>query len=175
MIEAKGIFNSELTKPLNKLQYRRLWWFFILFPLLFILLGVLDITRGSEDEFWGGVFYLVFGVLFLPIVFLLSHVLQKWINKSMKILSSETAYYFRIDENKIYQEMCSGENFRSTSESSYAMLYKAYETGSHFFLFISKLQTHVVPKKDIISGTPEELANILSATLGKKFKFLKIK
>jgi hypothetical protein len=134
----------------------------------------MNIARGPED-FWIGVFYIVIAVLLLLIIFLLIRVLQKSMNGLNNLVNSEATSYLRIDENRIYREANSDEDFRSMSECSFAMLYKAYETKTHFFLFISNMQPHVVPKKDIIKGTPEELASVLSAKLGKKFKDLNIR
>lgn len=174
MIEVKSKFDANLTKPLLRLQLRNLWVLFILFPLFFVLIGVVFIV-GPEPDIVFGATIIAFGTLFLPLVYLLSIFFQRIINKSMKIMNTETTNYFRFDENKIYQEMIRGDEYKATSESSYKMLHKAYETKSHFFMYISNMQTHVIPKKDIVSGTPQELANIFSAALGKKFKVLKIK
>ena len=176
MVEVRSRFDESITKPLTQLQMRRLRWFILIFPLIFCFIGIMAVVAPNDPGDEGfGIFMIVFSVLFIPLVWWLSKGLQKVVNKSMKIMNVETMCYFRFDENKIYQHIVRGEEFKDTSESSYSMLYKAFETRSHFFLYISNMQTHVIPKKDIILGTAQELASILFGKLGKKFKVLKIK
>lgn len=176
MIEVQSRFDSNLTNPLLKLQIRRMWWLFLLFSSLFILFGITNVIDPEmESDTVLGIMMIALGVLFLPLIFLLSKWLQKIMNKSLKVMNSETINYFRFDESRIFQEMIRGNEYKATSESSYTMLYKAYETQSHFFMYISNRQVHIIPKKDFITGTPQELTNIFSARLGKKFKFINIK
>jgi len=175
MIEVKSKFDKNLTKPLLRLQMRKLWWLYLIFILLFVFIGVLSFVSPETDSDKSfGIFMIVFGVLFFPLVYLLSKVFQKILNNSTKSMSAETFMYFRFNENKIYQESNRGEEYKATYECSYTLLYKAYETKSHFFMYISRMQTFIIPKKDIVTGTPEELRQILYNKLGYKFKVLKI-
>jgi hypothetical protein len=177
MIEVKSKLDASITSPLIRLQLRKFWWAFIVLPLFFIFTGVLYVAYPESESFdiGLGIFLIAFGVLFLPLVYLSGKALQKKLNKSMKLMSVETTNYFRFDGDKIYQETNLGEDHKSTAEFNYNLLHKAYETKSHFFMYISMQQAHVLPKKDITAGTPEELAEIFRNRLGKKFKVLKLK
>jgi hypothetical protein len=177
MIEVKSKFDASITTALLRLELRKLKWLLIVSPLLLICLGILVIVTAEPDaEILGsGIYLMAIGVLLALFLIFLPKLLQKTAWKSMKLLNTETTNYFRFDETKIYQEMNKGEEYKSTGECSYSLLYKAYETKSHFFLYISRMQTHAVPKKDIITGTAEELAQILSDRLGKSFKVINVK
>ena len=180
MVEVKSTFDSKnITSPLVKLQMRKTRWFWIIFSLAIVFVGALYIlfpAEGAESSGRSfGIFLAAVGILFYPIVFILTKGMQKLVNKSMKMMSAETLVCFRFEEEKVYEEDIKGEVMRSTSEVSYELFYKAYETKSHFFMYISMMQTWIIPKKDIVTGTPEEIAHILSGKLGKKFKVLNIK
>lgn len=176
MVEVRSRLDKGLTTPLLRLTLRRILWLFLSFSLLFIALGVITIVgRVDEDSLSGGIALIAFGVLFLPLFFLLVFGLQRLANKTMPLMGAETLNTFWFDQYKIYQEQLRGTEYRATVESSYTLLYKAYETRSHFFLYISNAQVHIVPKKDIVSGSPEELAGYFTLHLQKKFKKYNIK
>ena len=176
MIEVRTTLNPRITNPLLKLQIRRLRWFFFFIPAMFCAIGLLAIIgREDNSDIAGGIVTIVLGVGFLPLVYSLSRFAQKFINKTMKLLHDETLNYFRFEESMFYQETVKGDEYRGTTECAYSLLYKAYETKSHFFLFISNMQTHVVPKKDIVTGSAQELSDRLKALMGKRFKRLKIR
>jgi hypothetical protein len=47
------------------------------------------------------------------------------------------------------------------------------ETKEAYLLFISNIQSHVVPKKDLVDGTLVELNNYFRIKLQNKFKEMK--
>ncbi|MBS1415546.1 MAG: YcxB family protein [Clostridia bacterium] len=48
-------------------------------------------------------------------------------------------------------------------------MYKAREDKNYFYLYISKMQSHVIDKSSISQGTLEEATALLKTNLGYKF------
>jgi hypothetical protein len=168
MIEFKTNFGPEILKSLQKFQMRKMKWLFIAFSIFFIAMGLLSIFDAVEPDIGSGIFLICFGTFYMPVIGLITFPIAKRQNKTMKILDQETTNYFRFDEFKVYQEMVKYEDYKATIESSYPILHRVCETKTHFFMYISNMQAHVIPKKDIISGTVEELSEIFARSLGKK-------
>ena len=167
MIEVKSRFDRGLTKSLLKFSMRNLWWVYVLFTVVFIGFGISDIILTDSVAY--GIVLIVIGVLFFPMTWLFTIWLQNRLDKSSKMLNAKIGTYYKFGE-KIYQETCCDEaTMKSTTECNYSLLYKAYETQSHFFIFISKMQAHVLPKCDFTNGTPEELSILLREKMGDKF------
>lgn len=166
MIVFETKFNENVTTNINKHTMKKISWVYVLTSALFIFLGVMDVVGGNNFG-WG---LIVFGVLFFPLCFLLTKIIQKNLNKTMTILSDNTQEKYVFDDKKFYIEQIKGENYKGTTEATYDYFFKVEETKTHYFLYISKHQAHVVPKEDIIQGTIEECNHLLSYNLGPKFK-----
>lgn len=180
MVEFQGKFDESVTKSLNKRAFRKMWWLFALFSVLFICLGVVGIVfREDGEDLSYGISLIAFGVLFAPAVFLLTKVLQKRVDKSLSVMSSDTTETFQFYPDRliiIQRKTRAGEEeceFESTTNTRYSYLYKVEETRDTYFLRISKMQSHVVNKSDLKQGTIEELNAILSSNLGLRFKGIK--
>lgn len=170
MIEFVGKFDSNVTKSLNKHQIKKFWWAYALFSLIFIGIGVLGIlTPEDMSDIVFGVIMIVFGALFTPLVLLITKSTQKKLDKSMPILSADTIETFQFYPDKLVIIQRKGEEFEAVTTAKYSYLYKVEETPTHYFLKISKMQSHVVNKANLTQGTIEELNNILYANLGASF------
>lgn len=165
-------FNSDATKDLNKHAMKKLIWVLILISLLFTGCGVSTIL---SDDLIGGIVIIAIGVLYIPAVWLITKVIQKSRNKTMYILSEETLETFTFTEDKVFIEEAKGEKYKAHVETTYDYFYRIDETPTHYFLYISKHQSHVVPKCDIKEGTIEELNTLLFNNLGPKFNMQKRK
>lgn len=175
MVEFQGRFNENVTKSLNNRTFKKLWWLFVLVSVLFIGLGLTGIFfREDNEDLSYGIFLLVTGVLFTPLVFLLTMLLQKNLTKSMSILSPDTTEMYEFFPERLIitqRKMLYGEKeYESVTNTRYSYLYTVEETRDSYFLRISKMQSHVVNKADLTRGTIEELNEILAANLGAKFK-----
>ena len=171
MIEFVGKFDSSVTKSLNNRQFKKFWWLFVVFSVIFILTGVVGlILPEDESDKVFGVVMIVIGILFTPLCFLFTKLLQKNIDKSMSILSNETTEIYQFYQDKLVISQSKGEDFEAVTTAKYSYLYQVEETSTHYFLKISKMQSHVVNKANLTQGTIEELNAILYANLGVKFK-----
>lgn len=180
MVEFKGRFDENKTKSMNAHSLKKLWWLYLLLSVLIVLCGVISIAlREDTEDLIFGITFVVLGVLFAPLVFLITFVLQKKVNNSMSVMSSDTTetYQFYPDRLIIKQiKLRSGEEeseYEATTNARYSYLYTVEETRDCYFMRISKMQTHVVYKSDLTQGTIEELNQILQSNLGLKFKRMK--
>lgn len=173
MVKFVTKFDSNATKDLNKHAMKKLIWVLVLVSLFFTGCGMYNLF--SEDGLFLGIFFTAFGLLYIPIVWLLTKVIQKRRNKTMYILSEETLETFTFTEDKVFIEEVKGEKYKAFVETTYDYFYRIDETATHYFLYISKVQSHVVPKCDIKEGTIEELNTLLFNNLGPKFNMQKCK
>lgn len=180
MVEFQGKFDENQTNSMNKHTFKKLWWLFLLLSAVLIAIGIVGIVlREDSEDLVFGVLLLSLGVLYTPLVFLLTKVLQKRLNKSMSIMSSDTTQTFQFYPDRLIIKQVKqrhGEEeteFEATTNTKYDYLYRVEETRDCYFMRISKMQTHVVNKSDLTQGTIEELNEILKSNLGYKFKMMK--
>ena len=171
MVEFQGKFDSNVTNTLNNRQFKKVWWLFVISSILFVGIGVAAVLmpEDNSDKVYG-IVMIVFGVMFTPLVILLTKLLQKNVNKSMHILSGDTTETYQFYPDKLIIRQCKGEEFEAITTTRYSYLYMVEETRYTYFLRISKMQSHVVNKADLTQGTIEELNAILSSNLGLRFK-----
>ena len=74
MIKFKTVFDANAVKQLNKHTIRKQIWIYLLLSAIMIVIGVADFMAGDGEM---GVFCIVFGVLFTPILLLIVHFAQK--------------------------------------------------------------------------------------------------
>lgn len=171
MVEFRFKFDSSTTAALNKNTFKKMWWFFLLFSLIFVGLGALSVAAPEDKgDLIYGIIMITFGVLFTPLVLLLTKIMQKSLDKSMSIMSSDTESIFTFEENKVTIEQIKGEDYYAKTVTSYNYFYKVTEDANTYFLYISKMQSHVVHKNALTQGTLEELNSYLQKNLGEKFK-----
>ncbi|MDE7181944.1 MAG: hypothetical protein K2O41_02775 [Clostridia bacterium] len=180
MVEFQGKFDGNVTKSLNNRAFKKFWWLFVLLSLIFVAVGIIGIVCREDSHDLGlGIYFIVMGVIFTPLVFLLTKLLQKKIDKSMSIMSSDTTEIFQFYPDRLIinqRKIRNGEEeceYEATTNTRYSYLHKVEETHDKYFLRISKMQSHVVNKCDLTQGTIEELNSILASNLGLRFKKMK--
>lgn len=171
MVEFRTKLDSSKTTAINKNTFKRLWFVFVSVSLVFICLGIVGfVTKEDSEDLYYAIFCIVFGVLFTPLVWLITGVLQKSINKSAAYISDNTEEVYTFDDDKITVTQKKTDEFSAVTEAKYSYLYKVSENKDYYFLFISKVQCHVIDKKSLTVGSLAELNSLLSSRLGDKFK-----
>lgn len=171
MIEFRSKLDSSKTTALTKRSFKRLLWLFVLLSCVMIAVGAVGIAFAQDDSDLGyGVGLIVFGVLITPLGYLLSRVLQKGNDRSTIYISSDTEEVYTFDEQFLTVTQTKGDEFYSTARARYSYIYKAYEDKNYYYLYISKMQSHVIEKSSITKGTLEELDLLLKRNLGERFK-----
>lgn len=170
MIEFQGRFDSNSANALNRRVLKKLWWLLLICSAAFVVMGVLFAVFAEDlSDTILGIMLACFGVLFAPLVKVLSKSSQNKLNKTMSILSSDTIQIFQFYPDKLVITQRKGDEYEGITTAKYSYLYKVEETVSTYFLYISKAQSHVVNKADLTSGTLGDLNEILKTNLGAKF------
>lgn len=172
MVEFKTTFDADKVNKLNQRQLGKTKRAFTILMTIFVVLGVLMICIASEefsessDEAWSslflGVFLIVFGILYYPIVKLFAKKYQNKINKTTTLLSSQTEEIYKFDEDKLFIFTTKGDEYKSAVETNYTYINNVVETDDAYYLYVSKIQCHVINKNELISGTFEELNKIFA-------------
>lgn len=104
-------------------------------------------------------------LIYLLIIFLLFYIAPMAEYKKLKHNAFEYSFY--ADE---FEAKANDLLIKSSSQSQYTIIKKAYERKDAFYLYISKREAHIVSKGGFTSGTADDLRQILKDKLGKKFK-----
>ncbi|MGN1076900.1 MAG: YcxB family protein [Candidatus Gallimonas sp.] len=171
MVEFRSKLDGSKSRALNNRTFKKLLWMYVLLTVLLIVLGVVGIVlKEDSSDFAAGIGLIVLGVLITPLGYLLSRFLQKRFDKSATYISDDTEEIYQFDEQFITLTQTMGDVFTSTLKARYSYLYKAREDNRCFYLYISKMQSHVIDKSSITQGSLEEVTALLKTNLGDKFK-----
>ena len=169
-------FSTKLGKKevmeLNKFHtYKKNPWLIGMFMFIFAALGVLQYftAEDSSDRREAIIFILIFGLGFPLFVFLIMNFMVRLQIKSANFISDDNKAYYKFDNVGVYLKT-EKPDMISTMEAKWNLVYKAFETKTHYFMYISNMQAYVIPKNDIISGTCEDFSQLLREKLQKKFK-----
>lgn len=171
MIVFHSKLDSSKTKALNKKAFKKLLWLYAFLSLLIIFIGIVSISfKEDSSDATFGIFFIVFGLLITPLGYLFTRVLQRRIDKSTVYISSDTEEIYTFDEQYITITQRKGDEFSATIKARYSYIYKAYEDKNYYYLYISKMQSHVIDKSSITQGSLHELHTLLKNNLGNRFK-----
>lgn len=169
MVRVESILDSKVTKEANKYQLKKISFILILFSLIFISIGVLNIANYEKVV---GIVLIVIGICYIPLVIGLTKLLQKKIDKTMSVMSSDTKCNYIFTEEDITIDEKKNDEFSCILKAKYSYLYRVVETRDSYLLYISKMQLHAFFKNQIVEGTIEELNDIFKKNLGNEFKSL---
>lgn len=170
MVEFKSKFDEKVPEIVNQRQLGKMKSFFMIVLVLFAFLGAAMLFvafENFEEDKATAISDLIFAIVLLGVGFAY-YPLTKWfakkyqnkVNKTMSLLSKETEEVFKFDEDKIFMFTTKGDDYRSAVETNYKYINNIVETEEYYFLYVSKVQCHVLKKKDLVSGTLEELNKI---------------
>ena len=74
-----------------------------------------------------------------------------------------------INNYKFYQNCLINKDNFTISAIPYDIIVDAHETDEYFYLFISKVQAHIIPKNSFVYNTPQEMRKLLAMKLGNRF------
>ncbi len=162
----KTCFDASVTSSLNKRALGKIAWLFIVLGVFLCLLGAVSIKGGDVGY---GVFLIVLGVIMYPVCIVATKLTQKNVNKTMSIMGSTTEEVYTFTESVFMLVQTKGEDFKGTTEAKYNYFYKIIEDRDNYFLYISKMQCHVLPKNSLVEGSFKDLDEIFFKNLGKNF------
>ena len=167
MIKFRTRFDEKSVEQLSKHTLKKQAWIYIVLSAAMILLGIFQIADGNKSV---GVSCILFGVVFAPVFLLIVSVSQKKVNSTMTLLQGETVEIYEFSEEELIIQTSKGEEYFSLVKAKYGYLYRVDETKDNYFLYISKIQSHIIDKRFLIEGSIEELNELFAARLGEKFK-----
>ena len=159
MVEVKTSLDKIAITKLNQFHLFRKNVLLLILPMIIIFaIGLISFLFPEEEsEKYIGIILMVFGVGF-PLLCFIMMKFMVWLQlRSAKFISEETKIDYIFNEDMIYYHM-ENVGMKTTSEWAWDLCYKAFETKEYFYIYISNMQAHIVPKKDIVSGTSQELA-----------------
>lgn len=171
MVEANTVFSKKETIELNKFQlFVRGRIYLIIFMLWFITLGLMLLFIGisAVAKLIGVIFIVLFGLGFPAFCWFAIRLLIELQLRTSRVISEETNNYYKIDEDNLFNRLTK-TGCEATFEAKWNLVYKAYETKTHFFIYLNHVQAFVISKAGIFTGTPEELSEMLLKALGKNF------
>lgn len=168
MIKFETKLDSQAVTSLTKHNIKKLWWLYVLFSVVFVLIGVVNMF-GEEADFIFGTVMIVVGVLFTPLCIALSFSMVKKQSKTMPVLSNETVETYVFDYDGFTLTQIKGDEYRSDLKAKYSYFFKVVSTSTHYYLYMSSQQCHVIPKNTLIEGSLGELDDIFARNLGGKF------
>jgi len=179
IVEVKGLFDENLMKPYFRSHFKSSVKFFLVAFMFFATAGILLLTFGKYLDLryigYGFAFsLLILSAFFLIVIIILVCSVDSAV-KSYKLLSPNTMQYFRFEQHGFLEITTKQNEYKSHTECSYSLLHSAVMTNAYFILNLSNSMALVVCKNNIITGSSEELAYILSSNLGAKFKTMRTK
>jgi len=172
MIEIVTKFDASAQAALSRLGLKKAVINFCVTILSSLALGFFilfaDVVGNASVPI--SVFFFVVAGLFALLLFM-TLFLSKHPSKKNKFLTAGITNFFTFDNSYVYCKSVNGMGVETISTIPGNMLFKAAETKDHFFVYHNARTAYVIPKKDFVSGAPDELRAILQAWLpGKKYK-----
>ena len=165
MVKFEGKFDANLQVAANKNAFKKVTIIYIVLGLIFVLYGILMLEESLEV----GIFCITFGIFFIPLGFIVRNLSTKKAIKSTPLFSDKTVMKFGFDEEKFYVSHIIENEYRSAIESKYSYLHKVIKTKTEYIIYISNASVHVVPIKDLVEGTLEELDYYFKLHLKERF------
>lgn len=183
MVEFKTKFDAQMVEIMKSENYRKTRKVFVWISCLFVALGALFILfaitewKSNHEEAMGdlgfGAFMIFAGVFYYFFIKFVANKTQKREMESMTLMGSDTEEVYKFDEDKLFIFTNKGDDYRSAIEATYKYIDNIVEADDYYVLYISKIQCHVLQKKDIVSGSIEELNKIFEKHFtGDKYKKL---
>ncbi len=169
MVEFKAKLNNNKNYVFAKFPLRILSGvIIIIFSLTFLILGFNSILNKTFDQdIISGIILIVLAVLFAPLCFLVCNYFYK---KNYKNAIYEAIEIYTLDDEYLTITQAKGNLFQTIVKAKYTDLYGVIEDNNYFYLYISKMQYHIINKSSITHGSLEEARTILKNNLKDKFK-----
>jgi len=168
-------FSTKLGKDelmaLNKFHsFKKNRKFIAIFCAVFIFIGLMMFLTAETQE--DKVFAIIYGAGFalgFPIFLnIFMRIMVKISLKSSSFISDENKNYFKFDDEEIFHTS-EKTDMKSTMTAKWNLVFKAFETKTHYYIYISNMQAYIIPKNSIITGDYEVFSAFLKEKLGKKF------
>ena len=139
----------------------------ILFMVIFITL--FGILYYEERDIILLVFALCFGLGFPLLCFITMKISVWFYIRSSKMIADNNLVFFNFNDDSI-NIRTEKPDMVTTTNIKWNLLYKAFETKKYYFMYISNMQSYIIPKETIKTGTIKDFSNLLTSKLSKKYR-----
>lgn len=162
MVEFRQKLNLQAANSATRHQTKKVLPFIIICSVLLALLGVLCLVfRVDGEDYFLGIYLIVMGAVLPAVFFIVLKLAQRAQNKSMPLLGEDMQCVYSFYDNEVIITETKGDEYESRIRAKYSCFFKVEETNTHYFLYISKTQMHVIDKCNLTSGSIEELNSYL--------------
>ena len=143
--------------------------------LMFLVLGIAVLCveifiPAEEPDYFDGIFFTVFGAIFLVFaVFLYPFVLKWACKRAMQGKYSDNRYTFTEEGYEIESKITEGEAASKTA-GSYSSLTQVPEYCDLWLIYLNKATMFALRKDGMVEGTAEELTALLRSAVGARYK-----
>lgn len=137
----------------------------LIMTIIIIVCGAVEISLGDTTF---GIFCIVFGVVFFPLLLIMQKVANDKNVKSMLLQNVYNEYQF--DEDKIVIQTFRNDTKVGESIFEYGQIVKVQEYDSTYYIYISSRQAFIVDKNSFTEGTQTDLTIMLATKLGDRYK-----
>ena len=159
LFEVRTENGGEEFIKFNQFHLFRKSWFIAYMPtVIFVAIGVmayLDDERTAAYTMW------VLGAGIPLFLRLIIRITAKRNLKTNKMYANMKNIYYRFDLQGLFSETASPK-IKTTLETDWDNVYRVYESKDSFYIYISNMQAFIIPKSDIVTGTPEELSQMMT-------------
>ncbi len=161
--------NNQAAQSLARTSIKRLWWAYVLLSLIWIVVGVINIVNPDEPDVAFGITLIVVGVLFTPVCIAITFAVVNRNNKKMPLLSDETTETYVFTPDFVTLTQRKGSDYESTMRARYNCFNKVVSTSTHYYVYLSAQQCHVISKRDLVEGSLSDLDDIFARNFGAAF------
>jgi len=155
-----GTFHTFIGRLKHILTFSGL---FLGLGILFFVLALFGMTMFAT----GAVVCFLF-VFLLPLLnwVMLKVRIRKLIKRNPNFDKTKNSYTFNDNDFNLIIEVNKKEEKHTIK---YENLYSVYETKNNYYLYLDYLRALIITKEGITEGTANDLSNIFSKSMGKKF------
>ncbi|MFA5658180.1 MAG: YcxB family protein [Oscillospiraceae bacterium] len=173
MYEFSTKLGKEEVLVLNKFHtFKKSRWVMIVIGLLFVVLGIIMFFDAENTAqkivslifivvLGGGYPFLIYGIVRFVV----------WLQiRSSTAISDDNKIEFCFNSEEVTVKS-NKPDMTTTTNARWNLVYKAYETKTHYFFYISNMQAYIIPKESIKAGSCEGFSALVKEKLGGKFKY----
>lgn len=169
-IKASSIYDLKTTKALIRLNMfkkndpkKQILIYGIIVLVLFVFL-IIGLIATGDSSYVGLIFLLALSSSVYSYMYFL---FPKTSYKATKKLADvKNSFIFKDDEILLSSNTA---EYTGNAAIKYTMLYKVMETSEYLFIYQNKVQVYIVDKSTIENGSVNDLRQVLSNVLKKKY------
>ena len=173
MVKAQNVYTAEHFRAANSVKITGIKPYAAIAVLLILtaVCGSLALVRTYKAMLAGrdadAFILMISGIVALWLGYRLAVAVRERDTLFEKAASRNIVRRFEVDENELL-EFCDSETEHSERHFSMSGIFKAYDTGAYFIIYLYEDLFCMIGYDDITEGTPAELRSLLSGAVGDR-------